>query len=57
VAPADSTDNESASTTGSKQWSVNKNERAEALKRRREEMILAARRKMMEKERQKTDAV
>lgn len=37
-------------------WSANKNERAEALKRRREDMVLAARRKMEEKDRQKAGA-
>lgn len=44
------------SSIGSKSagWSANKNERAEALKRRREEMVLAARRKMEQRDRQKS---
>ncbi|KAL1296943.1 hypothetical protein AAFC00_004549 [Neodothiora populina] len=44
-----------ATTSGSSSkppgWSANKNERAEALKRRREEMVLSARRKMEERDR------
>ncbi|KAF1353842.1 hypothetical protein BDV97DRAFT_396647 [Delphinella strobiligena] len=46
---------DAAVSTGSKSpgWSANKNERAEALRRRREEMVLAARRKMEERDRQK----